>query len=392
LYEGGYLPIYKSNIHYESLHLVLSPILPFFTTPNPLANMYLTTLLPLLMTLTSTSALPHNTSTPKNPCYFPPHLIALEEHTISPSLEPELLESSIAIDLPKIIPLLQDRPAVRLAAMDSAHISLTVLSQSSGVGANNATACHLANIAMSSLVAANPSRYAGFAVVPMSDPIAATAELRYAVKELGLRGAMVWNHLPNGTYYDDEAYAPFWAAAESLGAPIYIHPVSPTPDVSKLLFAGNYAASTAGKLGMNAWGWHIDVGTHVLRLFASGLFSRFPKLKIIIGHSGEGLAIFIDRIDSQNLGQEKANGTTFESVWKSNIWVTTSAFFTVRQFEMLRQVMPLERIMFSVDWPFSTFAQGWQFVQKLAEARVLTEREMDGFAFGNAVGLLGLKV
>jgi predicted TIM-barrel fold metal-dependent hydrolase len=350
--------------------------------------MHLATLVSLLLTYTTISAHPSS----KKPCYLPPHLIALEEHTVSPSLEAELLNSSIAINTPQVIPLLQDRPAVRLPAMDSAHISLTVLSQSSGTGANNATACHLANIAMASFVAANPSRYAGFAVLPMANPIAAAMELQFGIRELGLGGAMIWNHLANGTYYDGDAYLPFWKAAEELGAPIYIHPVSPTPDVTKLLFAGNYAASTAGKIGTNAWGWHVDVGTHILRLFASGLFSRFPKLKIIIGHSGEGLAIFIDRIDSQNVGQEKANGTTFDSVWRSNIWVTTSAFFTVRQFEMLRQVMPLERIMFSVDWPFSTFAQGWEFVQKLAEARVLTEREMDGFAFGNAVGLLGLKV
>lgn len=346
--------------------------------------MHLTTLLPTTFLLTSlTSAHPT-----KPPCYLPPHLIALEEHWVSPSLEPELLNSSIAISNPSAIPLLQDRPPVRTAAMDAAHISLTVLSQSSGTGAMNATACHLANIAMASLVAANPTRYAGFAVLPMANPVAAAAELQFAIQTLGLRGAMIWNHLANGTYYDGSAYRTFWAVAETLGAPIYIHPVSPTADVSKALFAGNYPASVAGKLGTNAWGWHVDVGTHILRLYASGLFVQYPKLKIIIGHSGEGLAIFIDRVDQQTL----LPGQTFDSVWRSNIWVTTSAFFTVRQFQMLRQVMPLERIMFSVDWPFSTFAQGWAFVQELAEARVLTEREMDGFAFGNAAGLLGLKV
>ncbi|KAF2829504.1 hypothetical protein CC86DRAFT_286722 [Ophiobolus disseminans] len=354
--------------------------------------MLLTTLISFLLTCTTISALPtsHHNPHPTIP-YLPSHLIALEEHTASPPLEAELLNSSIATSTPQVIPLLLDRPSVRLAAMNAAHISLTVLSQSSGTGVNNASACRAANMALSALVANNTKRYACFAVLPMSNPTAAATELRFAIRELKMRGAMIWNHLPNGTYFDSEAYTPFWAAAQELAAPIYIHPVAPSPDIAKVLFAGNYAASTAGKLGTNSWGWHVDVGNHVLRLYAAGVFKRFPNLKIIIGHNGEGLAQFIDRVDSTALGSEKA-GATFDSVWRTNVWVTTSAFFTVRQFQMLRQVMPLERIMFSVDYPFSTFLQGWEFVRELAEQRVLSEREMDGFAFGNAVRLLGLEL
>jgi predicted TIM-barrel fold metal-dependent hydrolase len=276
--------------------------------------------------------------------------------------------------------------------MNASHISLTVLAQQSGTGFTNASACRLANIAMASLVASNPSRYAGFAVLPMANPAAAIAELRFATQNLSLVGSMIWNHLPNGTYYDGAAYVGFWAEVEALGKPVYLHPVAPSADISRTLFAGNYASSTAGKLGTNSWGWHVDVGTHILRLYAAGTFTRFPKLKLIIGHNGEGLAQFIDRVDSTGLGAEKSANQTFDSVWRTNIWATTSAFFTVRQFEMLRQVMPLERIMFSVDYPFSTFAQGWGFVRELAEKKVLTDREMNGFAFGNARGLLGLRV
>jgi len=291
--------------------------------------------------------------------YLPPYLITLEEHTVSPSLEAGLLNSSIVVSTPQTIPLLLDRPPVRLAAMDAAHISLTVLSQSPGTGVNNASACHAANIAMVSLVAAKPDRYAGFAILPMSNPVAAAAELRFATQELKLVGAMIWNQLPNGTYYDGEAYAPFWSAAKELGTPIYIHPVAASADVTKTLFTGTYAPSTAGRLGTNSFGWHVDVGNHVLRLYASGAFKRWPKLKIVIGNNGEGLAMFIDRVDNTNLGAEKSRDQTFDNVWRTNIWTTTSAFFTVRQFQMLRQVMPLERIMFFVDYPFSTFAQGW---------------------------------
>jgi predicted TIM-barrel fold metal-dependent hydrolase len=142
----------------------------------------------------------------------------------------------------------------------------------------------------------------------------------------------------------------------------------------------------AGRLGTNSWGWHVDVGTHVLRLYSAGLFDRFPKLKSIIGHNGEGLPMFIDRIDSTGL----RNDTTFDRVWRTNIWSTTSAFFTVRQFAQLRQVSPVERVMYSVDYPFSTNTDGWAFVEKLAQAQVLSDAEMHLFAWKNAEALLKL--
>jgi predicted TIM-barrel fold metal-dependent hydrolase len=142
--------------------------------------------------------------------------------------------------------------------------------------------------------------------------------------------------------------------AQKLDVPIYLHPAAPTAEISKQLFAGNYPASTAGRLGTNSFGWHVDTGLHVLRLYSAGLFDRYPKLKMIIGHNGEDLPMFIDRIDSTGL----RNGTTFDKVWNTNIWSTTSAFFTVRAFQQLRQVSPIERIMYSVDYPFSSMTDG----------------------------------
>ncbi|KAH4340368.1 hypothetical protein HBH98_190440 [Parastagonospora nodorum] len=128
------------------------------------------------------------------------------------------------------------------------------------------------------------------------------------------------------------------------------------------------------------------VGTHVLRLYGAGLFDRFPKLKLIIGHNGEDLPMFIDRIDSTGL----RNDTTFDRVWNTNIWTTTSAFFTVRAFQQLRQVTSIERIMYSVDYPFSSMSDGWKFIEQLAENKVLRNDEMDMFAYKNAERLLKL--
>jgi predicted TIM-barrel fold metal-dependent hydrolase len=324
---------------------------------------------------------------PSRTCYLPARLIALEEQVVSPSLEAEVVASGVVNrSAPGTLDKLKDVGAGRIAAMDAGMLSLMVLSQQSSSGLDNVDGCRKANDAVAAAVATYPKRYAGFANIPMALPEEAAAELERSVKQLGFKGALIWNHLKNGTYYDSADFYPVFAMAEKLDVPIYLHPASPTADIASKLFAGNYPAALAGRLGGNSWGWHVDVGTHVLRLYAAGLFDRFPGLKLIIGHNGEDLPMFIDRIDSTGL----RNDTTFDRVWNTNIWTTTSAFFTVRAFQQLRQIMPIERIMYSVDYPFSSMSDGWKFVEQLAESGVLKDREMDMFAYKNAERLLKL--
>ncbi|USP76295.1 amidohydrolase 2 [Curvularia clavata] len=133
-------------------------------------------------------------------------------------------------------------------------------------------------------------------------------------------------------------------------------------------------------------GWHVDVGTHVLWFYAAGLFDQFPKRKIIIGHNGEGLHMFIDRIDAAEL----RNDTTFSRMWNTNIWIMTSGFFTFRNFEQLRQVSSIERIMYSVDYLFASTTTGWDFVTNLLRVHILSKNEMNVFAYKNAKVLLTL--
>lgn len=329
----------------------------------------------------------HGIPTPQKTCYLPKRLIALEEHVVSPSLEAEIVASGLLTRSPPgILDKLKDVGAGRIAAMDAGKLSLQVLAQQSASGSDDPEGCRKANEAVQAAIAANPKRFAGFAVLPMATPNEAAAELNRSVSTLGFKGAMIWNHLKDGTYYDAARFDPVFAMAQELDVPLYLHPASPTQDIFAKLFAGNYDARTAGRLSTNSFGWHVDVGTHVLRLYSAGLFSRFPRIKLIIGHNGEDLPMFIDRIDSTGL----RNDTTFEAVWNTNIWTTTSAFFTVRQFEQLRLVTKVERIMYSVDYPFSSMTDGWAFVEKLAESGVLSEKEMDAFAWKNVERLLKL--
>jgi predicted TIM-barrel fold metal-dependent hydrolase len=130
------------------------------------------------------------------------------------------------------------------------------------------------------------------------------------------------------------------------------------------------------------------VGTHILRLYSAGLLGRVPKLKPMIGHDGEGLPMFIDRIDSMGL----RNGATFDRAWKTNIWSTTVAFSTVRQSEQLIKGTAVEEIMFPANYPFSTNTDGRTFVEKLAQARLLSDAEMDMFAWRSIKKMLKLRV
>ncbi|KAK4495240.1 hypothetical protein PRZ48_013569 [Zasmidium cellare] len=312
--------------------------------------------------------------------HLPKRLIALEEHALFPSLQPigAFYNASLS-SMPGARTKLEDIGEGRIADMDSAHITTQVLSTIPGLASTDPEGCKTANDALAAAIATHPTRLAGFAALPMQYPQAARAELRRAVRKLGLAGAMIDNHLPEGQFYDSRIHDGLFATAEELDVPIYIHPTPPTASQIES-FQGNYPMRTTNKLASSAWNWHASVGQHLIRLYASGLFTRHPNLKIIIGHDGECLPMMIDRVDSLKLREDMK----FSEVWDRNVWVTTAGFFSLRAFEMLLKVTRVERVMFSVDYPLVEIGEGWKFVQRLAGCGILSAREMDLFAFGNA--------
>ncbi|KAI4700593.1 hypothetical protein J4E81_003554 [Alternaria sp. BMP 2799] len=225
-------------------------------------------------------------------------LIALEEHVVSPSLEAKVVAGSVVQRNPSgTLDKLDDVGDGRIAAMDASHLFMQVLAQQSASGLEDPKGCRAANDVVRSVIVSRPTRFAVFAVLPMSLPEEAVAELNRSVTTLGFKGAMIWDHLDDGTYYDAARFDPVFAMAQNLDVPLYLHPATLTADIAAKLYAGNYPAAVAGKLGVTSWGWYVGVGMHVLRLYGAGLFDRFPKLKLIIGHNSKGLPMYIDRID-----------------------------------------------------------------------------------------------
>ncbi|MEP9375476.1 amidohydrolase family protein [Aquabacter sp. CN5-332] len=316
--------------------------------------------------------------------------IALEEHFIVPCLVDHLLEGMPAVT-PEVehtlVDLLSDLGERRLAAMDAAGVELSVLSIS-GPGvqvepdASRAVAlAREANDLLAEAVAKHPARYRGFAHLAMQDVKAATAELERCVRELGFVGSMVNGHT-HGIYLDNPCYDPFWEAMEALDVPLYLHP----EDAHVL----PHVLQGAAGLSKPVWEWSVETSTHFLRLVFSGLFDRFPKLKIVLGHMGETLPYVLWRLDSRaKLTPSKRPLKLQPSDYlKRNLFVTTSGQCDDVPLIAAISGLGADNVLFSVDYPYEDSAIAGRFLDNAA----ISEATREKVARLNAVRLMNLKV
>jgi len=251
----------------------------------------------------------------------------------------------------------------RLAEMDEAGIDMQVLSLiSPGVQVfDPPTGTNLAkkiNDLLSETVRKYPKRFAGFASIAPQSPIDAADELERAVQELGLKGASINSHV-KGEYLDDKKYWVIFERAEKLGAPIYLHPRSPSPDMAKPYLA--YPMLAAALCGFNA-----EVALHALRLICSGLFDEYPQLHIILGHLGEALPYWLWRLDTIWKRRSLLNTLkrTPSEYFKENFFVTTSGMFSQPPLLCAYLALGADRILFAVDHPMESNKDAVQFVEE----------------------------
>jgi predicted TIM-barrel fold metal-dependent hydrolase len=189
-------------------------------------------------------------------------------------------------------PALAETGSGRIAAMDTSGVSMQVLSVP-GPGAEIVSGIEGITIAkefndrMARLVAAQPKRFAGFAHLPMRNPLAAADELERAVTELSLKGALISGTV-DGKFLDAPEFEPVLACAERLDVPLYIHPGVP-PAIVRAAYYDGLPGPASFMLAIAGWGWHAETAVHILRLALSGVLDRHPRLKLVIGHMGEGL-------------------------------------------------------------------------------------------------------
>jgi uncharacterized protein len=277
----------------------------------------------------------------------------------------------------------------RIADMDASGIDLQVLSLAA-LGFDKldaATATSLArdtNDKLDAAVHAHPKRFAAFATLGMHEPEKAAAEFERCVQKLGFKGALI-NGTVGGQFLDHACFSPVFEVAQALDVPIYLHP-APPPSIVQQAYYGNLADGLGFFLSTAAWGWHSETALHSLRLMVSGLFDRLPKLKIIIGHMGENLPFSIARADSVLMRSTKHLKRRVTEYFQQHFYITTSGYFTNPPFLCTLQVVGSDRILFSVDYPFSPNTAGRNFLNNLQ----ISSDDMEKIAHKNAELLLKL--
>jgi 2,3-dihydroxybenzoate decarboxylase len=280
----------------------------------------------------------------------PPKVIALEEHFTSPELRALRGEKDTPVQRK-----LDDLGELRIREMDEAGIDLQVISENNPATQNldAETAIKLArasNDVLFEAVRQHPGRFAGFATLPTPDPKAAADELERAVNKLGFRGAMIMG-LTHGRFMDDKRFRPIFERAVDLDVPLYIHPTPPHPAVQEAYFK-EYPALSVAPLGFT-----LETLTHTFRLIVSGLFDEYPTLKIIVGHLGETAPFLLWRTDNI-LGERAPMPRAFADYYREHFWLTTSGAFSNSALTCSIDEMGVERILFSIDWPFMSNRAG----------------------------------
>jgi predicted TIM-barrel fold metal-dependent hydrolase len=317
-------------------------------------------------------------------------LITLEEHYRAPALRSvgALPDPPPDSPLAKIQAKLDDLGDQRLADMDAGGVDIQVISHGAPgtEQIDPADAIGLAREAndyLAASIAPHPDRFAAFATLPTAAPAEAADELERTVSEHGFKGALINGHV-RGRFLDDRFFWPIFERAERLGVPIYLHPTPPPPAVHDAYYGG-LPPQVGQTLSMAGWGWHVETGLHVLRLITGGVFDEYPGLQMIVGHMGEALPFFLAR-SSRVLRQQAGLTRPLEDYVAANFHFTTSGMFTYPPLTCLLEVVGADRVMFSVDYPYSSNAEGREFV--LGAPISDADREKVGFA--NAARLLRL--
>jgi 2,3-dihydroxybenzoate decarboxylase len=243
----------------------------------------------------------------------------------------------------------------------------------------------LSNDALAQICRDNPRRYSGMASVGWEDAGSAVKELDRSVNDLGLKGLMLNSHI-KGHYLNEEQFWPILEACEALDVPLYLHPQTPNDDIISTF----YEAGLDGSV----FGFQVETSLHTLKMITSGVFDRFPKLRMVLGHMGEGLPFWAYRLDYMHAGMVKAGRypaikkleRTITEYLQQNIWITSSGMPAPEPILFTRKVVGNERVMYAMDYPYN-YEPAEVAMQ---EALPFTPEEKKAFFQDIAIGVFGL--
>jgi 5-carboxyvanillate decarboxylase len=255
----------------------------------------------------------------------------------------------------------------RLRIMDECGVDMHVLSitipgvQLDDAQSGTAMAKDL-NDELASTIAAYPGRFAGLAAVAPQDPAGAAKEIQRAISSLHLNGIIINSHT-HGKYLDDPAFEPLLASAQDNNATLYVHPRLPSPAM--------YPPYKDYGMVSAMWGFAAEGGTHALRMIMSGVFDRFPRLKVVLGHMGEALPYWLYRLDNMNtklrkmggekLGMKKLQLQPSEYI-KRNFAISTSGMDDPDVLAFCLKKLGDDNIMFAIDYPYEDSKHAVKFL------------------------------
>ena len=255
----------------------------------------------------------------------------------------------------QLVARIQDLGSQRIADMDASGIAKQlVFLTAPGVQVFDAgTAVPLArdlNDELIQEIGKRPDRYAGLAAIAPQDPRQAVKELQRSIG-LGLKGAVINSHT-QGEYLDDPKYWEIFEAAEALDVPLYLHPNTPPPAMIEPFLPRGLDGAI--------YGFAVETGLHLLRIVVAGVFDRYPRLRMVVGHLGEGLPFWLFRLDFMH--RSMVNAKRYPGVkplkkkpsdyLRENVWVTTSGMQWAPAILFSQQVLGVDRVLYAMDYPY----------------------------------------
>ena len=250
----------------------------------------------------------------------------------------------------------QDLGEARIAHMDEAGIDMQVLSLTSpGVqvfdAATAVSYARGANDYLAEAVRRHPTRFVGLTAIAPQNPAEAAKEIERGATQLGMRGIIVNSHT-HGEYLSDPKFWDIFAAAEAFDMPIYLHPSSPPPKmIEPFLEAGLDGA---------IYGFGVDTGLSALRIITAGVFDRFPKLQMVLGHMGEALPYWAYRLDYMHAATVRSKRYASmqplrkkpSDYLRENFTITNSGVAWEQAIRFAQEFMGVERVMYAMDYPY----------------------------------------
>jgi uncharacterized protein len=319
-------------------------------------------------------------------------LIAIEEHVLPDDVRqawstiPGADDGTLALNVGALGERLADRAEGRLALMDETGIDIQVLSLTTpglnNLGHRGIDLARRVNDLLAETVAAKPSRFQALAVLP-ADADAAARELQRGVAELGFKGAILYGRVGEKNL-DHAMFEPTFACASELGVPLLIHPQIPQARVRDAYYTG-LGAPIDLALSTFALGWHYEAGIQFVRAVLAGVFDRHPNLQVILGHWGELVIFYLERLVM--LDRVSRLQRPFIEYVRHNLYLTASGMFNPVYLQRAIEAVGSERILFSTDYPYQYRPGG--DARRFLETLELNDGDKRNFAHANWERLTG---